>query len=69
MNPPVTLAGYALHVLALVLVELIARRTGRLPTSGRTLSAVLARPGWRLLLLAGWLWVGLHFFVRSSAGT
>jgi hypothetical protein len=64
----VTLAGYVVIALAMAVAELVARRSGRIPTAGRALGAVRRRPVGRLLLLAGWLWLGLHVFVRSDPG-
>jgi len=68
MNRPVTLAGYALIAVAMVVVQVIALRTGRLPTFRQAVGAVLAYRSWRLLVLAGWLWLGWHVFVRSDPG-
>jgi hypothetical protein len=63
MSRIVTLAGFA--VLAIVAMGLeIAARRGRGVTFGVAVRR-LVRPGWvRLLVLAGWLWLGWHVFVR-----
>lgn len=59
MSRAITLAGYAVLALAFVVLH----RRGR-PTFGEMLTALLQRPVTRWLLLAGWLWVGWHVFVR-----
>jgi hypothetical protein len=64
----ITFAGYAVIALAMVVAELVARRSGRVPTAGQALDVLRGRPVGRALLLAGWLWLGLHTFVRSDAG-
>ena len=57
------LAGYVAIVAAALVLEASARR-GTPATFGATLSTVLrCRPA-RLLVLAGWLWLGWHLFVR-----
>jgi Family of unknown function (DUF6186) len=58
-----TLAGYAAIVACVVLADLTARRRGG-ATLGEAL-AVLVRP-WpvRLVVVAAWLWLGWHVFVR-----
>ncbi|HET8620345.1 MAG TPA: DUF6186 family protein [Acidimicrobiales bacterium] len=63
MTAPLTALGYALLVLAAAGLELAARRRG----AGRladVLSAALRHPPVRFLVLAGWLWLGWHVFVR-----
>ena len=61
----VTIAGY-LALLGLgVLVQVAAnRRRGTVPPLRAVLARVMhTRPG-RLALVAGWAWLGLHFFAR-----
>jgi hypothetical protein len=61
----VTIAGY-LALLGLgVLVQVAAtRRPGTVPPLQVVLARVMhSRPG-RLALIAGWAWLGLHFFAR-----
>ncbi|HWC12123.1 MAG TPA: DUF6186 family protein [Acidimicrobiales bacterium] len=64
MTRLVTLLGYAVIAVAALALEAAARRSGRLATFGEALSIV--RRSWplRLVLLAGWLWLGWHLFVR-----
>jgi hypothetical protein len=60
----VTMLGYALLLASGIGLELVARRSRRLPTFGQALGLALRRWPLRLLLQAGWLWVGWHVFVR-----
>lgn len=64
MTPVITVAGYVLVVVIAIGLELIARRTRRVVTFGEMLAAALRRRSMRLLLQAGWLWIGWHVFVR-----
>ena len=59
-----TLLGYAVIAVCALALEGAARRSGRLPTFGDALSAALRRWPLRVLLQAGWLWLGWHLFVR-----
>ena len=63
MTAPLTALAYALVALAAAGLELAARRRG----AGRladVLSTALRHPPVRVLVLAGWLWLGWHVFVR-----
>jgi hypothetical protein len=63
MSRTVTLAGFA--VLALVAVGLeVAARRGRGATFAAAVGRLVRRRPVRLLVLAGWLWLGWHLFVR-----
>ncbi len=64
MNRAVTLAGYVVVAVCALALEVAARTSGRVPTFGQALGAVLGRRPWRVLALAGWLWLGWHLFVR-----
>jgi len=66
MTRIVTLAGYAAVVAVMAVVEVVARRTGRVSTLGQALHAVATQRAARFLLLSGWLWLGWHLFVRAS---
>jgi Family of unknown function (DUF6186) len=59
----VTLVGYALLVAAAVGLEVTARRRGSLTFSDALTITLRWRPA-RLMLLAAWLWLGWHLFVR-----
>lgn len=62
----ITIAGYVLVGLAVLVVELVARRPGsRVPTIGE-LAGFVMRDRWgRLGVLAVWWWLGFHFLSRS----
>jgi hypothetical protein len=62
----ITIVGYVLIGLAVVVVELIARRpTNRIPTLSH-LAGLLMRERWgRLAMLLAWWWLGFHFLSRS----
>jgi hypothetical protein len=60
-----TLGGYALLAIWLLACELRARRGGALPTFTALVRGAARWPLVRALLLAGWLWVGWHLFVRA----
>ncbi len=62
----VTLIGYAVIAMAAIGIEAIARRCGRLATFSDAIALALRRWLWRILLQAGWLWIGWHVFVRAS---
>lgn len=64
MTRLVTVAGYVLVVVLGLGLELVARRTRRLATFEEVLDAALRRWPLRMLLQAGWLWIGWHVFVR-----
>lgn len=68
MSRTTTLAGYAVIAAGLVALQVVSLLTGRVPSIGRMAAMVARRPAGRMLLLAGWLWVGWHLFVRSSGG-
>ena len=68
MSRTTTLVGYAVAAAALVGCQAAALVTGRIPTLGRAVSGLARRRAGRWLLLAGWLWIGWHLFVRSHAG-
>ena len=61
----VTIAGYLIWLTAGLLLQVLARRQLiAVPTLGAVLGRALrTRPG-RVALIAGWAWIGLHFFAR-----
>ncbi|HET6832628.1 MAG TPA: DUF6186 family protein [Acidimicrobiales bacterium] len=63
MTRAVTLLGYALLVVAAVGVEVAARRRGS-GTLGDALTLTLRWRPARFVLLAAWIWLGWHLFVR-----
>ena len=66
MSRSITLAGYAVLVVAAVVLEVSARRRARPARFAAALDAVLGVVVVRLLLGAGWLWLGWHLFVRTD---
>ena len=68
MTRTVTLAGYAALTALLVLFQVAGLVWRRTPTLGQALAVVTRRPAVRWLLLAGWLWLGAHLFVRTGWG-
>ena len=67
MTRTATLAGYALTAAALLVYQLAGLRWRRTPTIGEALGHAVGR--WRpvrYVLLAGWLWLGWHLFVRAG---
>lgn len=68
MSRTSTLIGYCFIAAALMGCQLASRVSRRIPSIGQVASLIAARPAGRWLLLAGWLWVGWHLFVRSYVG-
>jgi hypothetical protein len=64
MTREITLLGYAFFALAAVVLEFGARRSGRVATLRQAVSALNRWWPGRALLIAGWLWLGWHLFVR-----
>jgi hypothetical protein len=61
----ITVIGFIAIIAALVVLEILARRRiGRIPTLGEWLGYVMRRPLGRGLIMAGWLWLGWHYFAR-----
>ena len=61
----ITIAGFALAVGAMIVLEILARRPGsRIPTVGQWLGYLMRARAGRLLVLLGWLWLGWHYFAR-----
>jgi hypothetical protein len=61
----VTLSVYALIVLVGVVLQALGTRPGsRIPPLGLVFSRVMRTRSGRVGVVAGWAWLGLHFFVR-----
>ncbi|HEY1620113.1 MAG TPA: DUF6186 family protein [Streptosporangiaceae bacterium] len=61
----ITIAGFGVLIAALVTLEILGRRPGNpIPTVGQWLGFLMRRRVGRLLILAGWLWLGWHYFAR-----
>jgi hypothetical protein len=63
MSRSVTLLGYAVLLLSAGGLEVAARRRGS-ATFSDALAVVLRSRAARVALLAAWLWLGWHLFVR-----
>ena len=63
MTAGLTVAAYAAVVVAAVALE-VAARGARPPRFGEVLAAALRIRPVRVVVLAGWLWLGWHVFVR-----
>jgi Family of unknown function (DUF6186) len=60
-----TITGFVVVIAALVTLEILGRRKiGRIPTLSEWLGYVMRPRAGRALILAGWLWLGWHFFAR-----
>ena len=61
----VTVAGYTVIVFSGVGLQLLSRRPGsRIPSIGSVLSRVMRSRSGRVGVVAGWAWLGMHFFAR-----
>jgi hypothetical protein len=61
----ITIIGFCTVIAALVVLEIVARRPGsRVPALGEWLGYLMRQRTGRVLLLAGWLWLGWHYFSR-----
>ena len=61
----VTIAGFAVAVAAMLVLEILARRPGsRIPTVGQWLGYLMRPKIGRFLVLLGWWWLGWHYFAR-----
>ncbi len=69
MSRTTTLAGYAVIAAALLACQVAGLVWRRMPTLGQVASVLAGRRTGRWLLLAGWLWLGCHLFVRSRVGS
>jgi hypothetical protein len=65
MTRGLTIAGYLLVVLAIVGLEIGARRDdGRQAGIGDVFGVLSTRRAGRVAVIIGWWWLGWHFFVR-----
>ena len=67
MSSTATLVGYCVIAAALLACQVTSVVSRRVPSIGQMASLVASRRAGRWLLLAGWLWMGWHLFVRTSA--
>ena len=66
MTRSATLAGFVVLAVAIAGVHLAALRGADVATIGAVVRALTRRRAARWLLLAGWLWLGWHLFVRAN---
>jgi Family of unknown function (DUF6186) len=61
----ITIIGFSVVIAALAVLEIVARRPGsRIPPVGEWLGYLMRPKAGRFLLLAGWVWLGWHYFSR-----
>ena len=61
----VTILGYVFFVLTVLVLQGLSLREGsRIPSLGTVFSRVMRTRSGRVGMMAGWAWVGLHFFAR-----
>jgi hypothetical protein len=66
MTGAATVAGFLVLAVAMAGVHVAALRGADVATIGAVVRALTRRRPARWLLLAGWLWLGWHLFVRAS---
>jgi hypothetical protein len=59
-------AVWALIALTLIGAQVVAMTTHRIPSVTDVVRRAVRHPAVRVICLVGWLWLGWHFFVRSS---
>ncbi|HEY1331516.1 MAG TPA: DUF6186 family protein [Actinomycetota bacterium] len=60
-----TVAVFVAMALAGVVLEVLSRgQTSRIPSLGTVFSRVMRTRSGRVGVVAGWVWLGLHFFAR-----
>jgi Family of unknown function (DUF6186) len=61
----ISVAGYLSVIGAGVVLQLLALRSGsKVPTLGHALRRAMRTRSGRIGVVAGWAWIGLHFFAR-----
>jgi hypothetical protein len=60
----VTLAVYLTIVLGGGLLQALSQSRARIPSFGTVVRRVMRTRSGRVGVLAGWAWLGLHFFAR-----
>jgi hypothetical protein len=66
MSRTVTLSGYAVLAVLAGALQAYGLRVRRTATFGQALRKLKQLPGARPILLASWLWVGWHTFIRGT---
>jgi len=61
----VTVAGYLVVLLAVVVLQLLATKTrAPIPSLGKVLTWAMSTRTRRVGILVAWAWIGLHFFAH-----
>lgn len=61
----VTEVGFALFFAAGIVLQLVGMRPGaKVPTLGAAITRAMRTRSGRVGIIAGWVWLGLHFFAR-----
>ncbi|MEW6472118.1 MAG: DUF6186 family protein [Actinomycetota bacterium] len=66
MSRSVTLWGYVVLAIAIVAYQAAGLLLHRTMTFGQAVKALKRFPAARPLLLAAWLWLGWHTFIRGT---
>ena len=66
MTHGVTIAGYSVLAAAIIGCDVAGRLWRHAPTLGQAATSAMRSRAGRWLVLAGWLWLGWHLFVRSD---
>lgn len=56
--------GFAALLVAGLALEIVSRRRPGAPTAGQALSAAMRTTRGRVVVLAAWVWLGVHFIAR-----
>jgi len=60
-----TVVAYAIIVTAAVVLQVVGLRQGSaIPSLGDVIRRVMSSKSGRVGVVAGWAWLGLHFFAR-----
>ena len=65
MTRATTITGFVVLAVVIVGVQVAALRGANVATLGTVVRALARRRPARWLLIAGWLWLGWHLFVRA----
>lgn len=61
----ITEVGFAAFFVIGIALQLLAMRPGsRVPTLGAVITRAMRTRSGRVGIIAGWVWLGLHFFAR-----
>lgn len=60
----VTEAGFAAFFVLAILLDIAGRKTDKIPAFGQMITRAMRTRSGRVGVIAGWVWIGLHFFAR-----